>query len=263
VHHPDNESASRRLTLAGNSRRPVWTPDGRFVTFTSDREGTWSIWQRRADGSGVAEQLTTAADGEEHWPTSWSPDGRTLAFTVVQDGDVGTAAIWTLSLDSGEVERFYDVPDSPEDGAVFSAEGNWLAYWSRENGTDNQVWVQPFPARGGADKRQLTFEGGTYPVWSPDGRRLVYRRTFGSTSRPRLFEIDVDAGNTFGFSNERELPFEGFLIFNFSRDYDFAPDGRLLMVFPAEPGATEEAARQQIVITQNWHEELRRRVPPD
>jgi serine/threonine-protein kinase len=104
---PDTDSASRRLTLAGNSGRPVWTPDGKWVTFTSNRDGAWSIWRRRADGSGDAERLTTAADGEEHWPTSWHPDGRTFAFTVVQHGDPGTAAIWTLSLDgTGEPQLF-------------------------------------------------------------------------------------------------------------------------------------------------------------
>jgi hypothetical protein len=145
---------------------------------------------------------------------------------------------------------------------VFSSDGNWLAYWSRESGS-NQVWVQPFPARDGADRHQVTFDGGGHPVWSPDGRRLVYRRSHATTAEPRLFEIDVDTETSFKFGNERELPFEGFLIFSWYRDYDLAPDGRVLMVFPADPDAAGRSARQQIGITQNWHEELKRLVPTD
>src|SRR5262249_7176998 len=46
--------APRQLTSAGRNRYPVWSPDGIWVAFQSDREGDLGIWRQRADGSGTA-----------------------------------------------------------------------------------------------------------------------------------------------------------------------------------------------------------------
>ena len=75
----------QQLTFEGDNQRPIWTPDGQRITFSSDREGTMSLYSMPADGSGVAERLTTADEGTFHWPGSWAPDGQTLLFNV--DGD--------------------------------------------------------------------------------------------------------------------------------------------------------------------------------
>ncbi len=268
IFDPTDDRAIRPLTHEGNNGRPIWTPDAERVTFSSDRGGTWSIYWQLADGSGVTEPLTTAEEGTEHWPTSWSPDGRTLAFTIARSsGNYSEAGIWTLSLDGpGEPEPFYDVPNSPEDGGLFSPDGKWLTYWSREAGGRNEVWVQPFPPTGA--KYQLTQDGGTYPLWSPDARHIFYRRPFptavqGQGGQGGLMEIEVETGPPFEFGNERTLPIEDFLIFSFHRDYDITPDGeRFLMVFPTDPaGAGTETSAEQINIVLNWFEELKERVP--
>ena len=70
----------RRLTFGGNNRFPVWSADGRRVTFQSDREGDPAIFWQPADG-GTAERLTTPARGTSHAPESWSPDGQVLLFS--------------------------------------------------------------------------------------------------------------------------------------------------------------------------------------
>src|SRR6202030_1842180 len=54
----------------------------------------------------------------------------------------------------------------------FSPDGRWLAYSSDESGR-REIYVQPYPGPGG--KRQISTEGGTEPVWNPDGRELFYR----------------------------------------------------------------------------------------
>ena len=66
----------------------------------------------------------------------------------------------------------------------------------------------------------------------------------------------------FAFSNELTLPIEGFTVVSYYRDYDITPDGeRLAMVFPVDQTDGGEAARQQIILVQNWFEELRLLVP--
>jgi len=265
IYDLDSASAIRPLAQQeGNNSRPIWTPDGERIAFTSDRGGTPSVWWQPADGSGAAAPLTVAEDGTEHWPTSWSPDGRTLAFTVAGRNNPEESAIWTLSLDRPDApELFYDVPGSPEDGALFSPDGAWLAYWSRGGTGDNQVWVQPFPQTG-ANRHRLTEDGGTYPLWSTDGRHLYYRRAFSTTvGAVALNEIDVELGTSPAWGTERTLPLRDFLVFNWHRDYDVAPDGRFLMVFPADGERAETPARPGINIVLNWHQELTRLVPVD
>ena len=74
--------------------------------------------------------------------------------------------------------------------------------------------------------------------------------------------MDIVTQPAFAFSNEQTLPIDGFVVVGFYRDYDITPDGeRLVMVFPADRTESGEAARPQIIVVQNWFEELRRLVP--
>ena len=71
-------SAMRRLTFGGHNRGPVWSPDGQWIAFQSDREGEPAVFRQRADGTGTAERLTKPEAGSTHSPQSWSPDGANL-----------------------------------------------------------------------------------------------------------------------------------------------------------------------------------------
>ena len=89
-------------------------------------------------------------------------------------------------------------------------------------------------------------------------------RLGANTAGITLKSVDIVTQPAFAFSNEQTLPIDGFAVVGFYRDYDITPDGeRLVMVFPADRTDGGEAARPQIVIVQNWFEELRRLVPTD
>ena len=78
-----SRGALRRLTFGGGNGFPIWTPDGQYITFQSNRDRDLAVYRQRADGNGVAERLTRVADGEgAHQPESWSRDG-TLSFDVL------------------------------------------------------------------------------------------------------------------------------------------------------------------------------------
>ena len=242
----------RRLTLEGDNRRPIWTPDGERVTFASDREEMPGIYWQVADGSGVPERLTTVEEGTVHWPESWSPDGETLSFSVVSGGD---AAVWTLSRDSGTVpEVFVDEPESIIRSSAFSPDGKWLAYHSNESGSV-EVFVQPFPSTGA--KHRITQQGGSAPLWSLDGHELFY------LNGPRMMRIDITTDAAFAFGNEQVLGMQGFLRFGEGiRSYDITPDGqRFLMIFPQGETDSTAASTQRINVVQNWFEELKMLVP--
>ncbi len=254
VYDLEGDTQIRRLTLEGNNVHPLWTPDGERVTFASDREGTPGIYWQIADGSGVPERLTTAEEGTEHWPESWSPDGETLLLTVAHStNDWG---IWTLSQD-GEtmaLEVFADESGSIQRAPKFSPDGRWLAYHSNES-DGSQVYVQPFPKTGA--KHRVTQQIGLYPLWSPDVKELFY------TDIGQEMRIDITTEPAFAFGNEQVLGLRGFILPGGGiKPYDITPDGqRFLMVFPAAETDAGDPARQRINIVQNWFEELKERVP--
>ena len=201
-----------------------------------------SLYEMPGDGSGVAERLTTAEEGTFHWPGSWSPDGQTLLFNVekelLTDWD-----IWTLSTNSRETQSLYDTPDTLYVGAELSPNGRWLAYGWGPQSLDLNIFVEPFPPNG--SKRQISQNGGLFPLWSPDGDRLFYRSNIRSlgTGMGTLFSVDVVTEPDFGFGDQQTLPIEGFTVTAFHGDYDITPDGeRLLMVFPADQAEPGEAS---------------------
>jgi serine/threonine-protein kinase len=260
VYDLSGETAIRRLTEGGNNKHPIWTPDGQRVTFASDRDGAMSIYWQPADGSGVAERLTTAKEGTQHWPDSWSPDGRTLSYQVISGVDYD---LWTLSRHAPERSVVFVDGTQRQHGSVFSPDGRWLAYGSNEASPDDQIYVEPFPPTG--VKYQVTQASGAFPVWSPDGKALVYRRGATATTGEMgagLMQVEVVSESGFSWRNERRLPFERFLTFGGLRDYDMMPDGkRFVMVFRAGDSAPEERERPRVNVVLNWLEELKARVP--
>lgn len=73
------------FTFEGSNQFPVWTPDGKRLTFSSDRSGPWDIFWKSVDASGETEALN-ANPPNVPIPTSCSPDGRWIAFTSNQSG---------------------------------------------------------------------------------------------------------------------------------------------------------------------------------
>jgi serine/threonine-protein kinase len=238
----------RRLTVGGRNHCPVWSSDGKLIAFQSDRDGDRAIFAQAADGAGAAVRLTTPEPGESHTPESWSPDGRTLLLSVTTSSAVSLA---TLSVSDGRVDAFSDVSSAIAVNARFSPDGHWVAYARADRGMPSTIFVEPFPSTGA--KYQLVVQGppsvAHKPVWSPDGRELLYVPRLGGleavsvTTRPA-----VPVPRTFnpGAPAVRAL-------------YDITPDGRFVGVVPVgNTGAIYSAAQVEVVL--NWVEELKRLV---
>jgi eukaryotic-like serine/threonine-protein kinase len=257
IYVSDTASAAplRRLTFGGSNHDPVWNADGRQIAFQSDRERDRGIFAQPADGSGIAVRLTTPAAGESHTPECWSPDGRTLLLSVATSATVSLA---TLSMDDRRVSAFSDVTSVIPMNARFSPDGHWVAYGRADRGVASAIFVEPFPSTGA--KYQLAVPGplsvAHKPVWSPDGRELLYVPRLGG------FEaVSVTTRPTFAFGRAVPVPR------NFNPGappvralYDITPEGRFVGVVPVgDSGAIYSAPRVEIVL--NWFEELKRLVP--
>ena len=234
-----------RLTSEGNNSWPIWTPDGKRVTFTSNKGGADNLFWKLADGSGPDERLTTS----KHVQTarSWSPDGQQLVF---EDTDPSTDNdLWVLPLQGNRRPRPFLRTPFPEGWARLSPDGHWLAYVSKELAL-TEVYVQPFPDGGG--KYQISTTGGTEPVWSRDGRELFYR------NGNKMMAVDISALPAFSAGKPKVL-FESadYDRISTTPDYDVSLDGqRFLMLRAAGP----QSATPYVVVL-NWFEELKRLAP--
>lgn len=221
---------------------PIWTPDGKRVTFGSNRAGAMDIYWTLADGSEPEIALLTAPLAQ--WPTSWSPDGRRLAYTE-EDPTTGFD-IWVLTL-QGERRPFLRTPFD-ERTASFSPDGSWLAYVSNESSRD-EIYVRPYSGTG--QKFQISTEGGTEPVWARSGLELFYR------NGDRMMSVAVSANPTFR-AEKPKLLFEG----GYERagpltSYDVAADGQRFAMIRSEA----QLAPSPITVVLNWFEELKAKVP--
>jgi serine/threonine-protein kinase len=246
-------SELRRITFGGDNRFPVWSRDGRRITFQSGRDGDRAIWWQLVDG-GRAERLTRPAKGEEHVPESWSPDGRHLLFTSANaptwpfPSRAVSHELRVLSLQDMNIQSFGAASSSEFMSATFSPDGRWVAYavsMGARDSRDRGVFVEPFPPTG--EKHQAPRSAGRdfHPVWAPDGKALFYIPQSGAptlsvptTTRPSV---------VFGAPVELDrMPRPGLQSWQ-PRGYDVLPDGRFLSV-SLEPGAAE------IRVTLNWFE---------
>jgi len=243
IYDLENESL-RRLTFEGGSLE-TWSPDGKRIIFRGrDEEGQLAISRQLADGSGPMEHLTVPST-IGMFPGSLTPDGKVLAF-----GNGGNIFLLPMEGDS-EPQPFITSPNE-ECCSKFSPDGNWIAYVSDELGL-NHVYVSPYP---NPSVKWLASgeEGGTEPVWSPDGDELFYR------SRNRMMVVSVQTEPTFR-PGRPEVLFEGsYITTRIGRFaypyYDISPDGQRFLMIQAVEGSIG-----QINVITNWFEELKRLVP--
>lgn len=154
-----------RLTFGASAESyPVWTPDGRRIIYSSDRDGVANLYWQAADGTGEAERLTKG--GQSQSPYSTSPDGKYVVFREVSKSG-GDSNLLALALNGDRTPRSLMATPASELSGEISPDGRWLAYESTESGR-SEIYVRPWPSV--ADGRwQVSANGGRAPLWSRDG----------------------------------------------------------------------------------------------
>jgi Tol biopolymer transport system component len=224
-------------------RRPIWSPDGARLAFSSNRKGQFNLYIRSFAGSGTEELLLE--DDRETFPTDWSSDGRYILFHT--RGDPKTLSdVWALPL-SGDRKPIPVVQTQfRELEAVFSPDGRWIAYTSEESGRF-EVYVTPFPGPG--RKWQVSTSGGDLPHWSGTGREIFF---VGTGERIMAAEVSA-SGDTFQVGRTQQL-FE----IRSQRPgnvFDVTPDGQRFLVNTAP----QLQISVPITLVVNWPAELKKK----
>ena len=201
------------LTFGGVNAAPLWTPDGRRVTFSrQEKWGRYRILCVSADGVGEAESLVES--DRKLFASSWSSAGDQLAY--LRDDPTTGYDVWVLEAKTNKSVPFLNTRFS-ETFPEFSPDGQWLAYVSNESGKA-EVYVQSYPDKN--KKIQISSGGGSAPCWKRDGRQLYF------LSSTRLMVVDVAAGPSFGTARVL-LDYYGYDFLGTPvRSYDLHPDGR-------------------------------------
>jgi serine/threonine-protein kinase len=250
IYELSGASSIRQLTFGGKNRFPIWSSDGRYVAFQSDRAGDLGIFQQRADGTGTAERLTTAEMGTAHVPDAWSGNGSQLVFEEMKDSRY---TLQMLSVRERQIAAVGDIQMPLYLNATLSPDGRWVAYRSSSAGA-SAVSVEPLPPTGA----KYLIGNGIHPVWSQDGNALFFRQL--TTGEFMVTRVISKSG--FSFTNPEILPlsFTDRTSNSTVRNHDILPDGRFLGVVSVqqEQGGT---STNRINVVLNWFEELKQRVP--
>ena len=253
---PAHDGAWLRQPAALESRRCA-------VAFTARRDGRLELRSNAKDGTGASELFASFDDAVlDARPASWAPDGVTLAIDVASPDtgfDIGLLRVDPVDGNPPPWQPLIQTDDDEQKPAI-SPDGRWIAYQA-DYGGSSQIYVERFPDLG--YRRQVSVGSSIHfnATWSRDGSALFYVRVSPLAVMRASVGADASGAPVVGTA---EVQFtHGF--FNSPvtyRTWDLAPDAdRILMIVGAgDVLIGEQESRDQIIITQNWVEELRRLV---
>jgi Tol biopolymer transport system component len=228
---------ARLTTDPADDSDPIWSPDGRWIVFSSGRDGGQDLYRRASSGAGHDEQLLRTP--RTKYPTSWSRDGRFILFTSREENTGWD--IWLRPLE-GKPAPVISTP-AVDIEPQLSPNGRWLAYTSDESGRMD-VYVRPFRAGGGM--WLISPGGGSDPRWRDDSSELYYL----SPDRA-LMAVSVNAAVPHGASVPKLLfqtRASGPLGLGVRFNYAVAPGGRRFLITADVP----EATSSPINVVLNW-----------
>jgi len=218
-----------RATFGRDGHDATWTPDGQHITYTSFKNNVLGVY-RTKPGSGSDPDSMLAAPTLGYTGV-WLRDGSGLVTTATNVkpssqsdiafiGNKGRGPITPVIVNSFRTHYPSISPD-----------GKRLAYVSDQSGAD-EVYVRPWNREG--EQVLISQNGGTEPIWSPDGRHLFYR---GNTAQGvDLIEASIATTPAVRVTGRRVL----FSVTDMAggvphANYDISPDGRTFAMVRRSP----------------------------
>ena len=199
------EGGQAKLIAGGMSfdSQPRFSPDGKWIAFLSDREGTENVWIMRSDGTG-AKQVSKDPNSDFTSP-SWAPEGNYIFVSKAPFG-IGTNEIWMYHVDGGtgvQITKSKPAPTTRRQdrhnatGVTASPDGKYLYYAVRRGPFSYNVqfplWRIARRDRKTGDEDDIVdqLESAFRPVISPDGKQLLYVTRYETETGLRLRNLET------------------------------------------------------------------------
>ena len=177
-------STTQITNWPGLDAYPSLSPEGNAVAYSSDHGGSFEIYVKLLTPG--ARELQLTSDGQLNFQPAWSPDGKLIAYYSEK-----RHGIWIVPAMGGAERQLTEFGSNP----AWSPDGSLIAFHSRGSADleatggfgalpPSTLWL--IPAQGG-DAKQITPMGKPpgghgVPSWSPDGKRIVFVATDGSSN---------------------------------------------------------------------------------
>src|SRR5262245_38560067 len=167
-------TATRITDVFNDARQPMWSPDGKWITFFGYRDGGYDIWTVAPDGS-QQHQLTWGPFDDRE--PIWSHDGTRVAFSSDRGDPLGSDYnIWTLDTRTGDLRQL--TKDPADDYMPSWSPDDTEIVFASTRGDGQGVWAIKV---GDGTERKVSSAGGRVdaPSWGPGGQ-IVYHVTTGA-----------------------------------------------------------------------------------
>jgi Tol biopolymer transport system component len=241
IHDLARDTRTRFTVGSGDESGPVWSPDGRRLSFFSCCESGKSSL-RIKDLSDTTSTGQSPFQSGFNGPSDWSSDGRFIIYS--QNEPTTQQDVWVLPL-SGEQKPFpFLQTQFDEKFARFSPDGRWVAFMSNESGRD-EIYVTRFDQP--SEKWRISTAGGRSPRWRRDGKELFYL-----AADKKLMSVTVKSAAAMF---EASAPTALFKIDSiFEGDYEVTADGQRFLINSSVAGAQSSP----FTVVLNWTKDLKR-----
>jgi len=178
---------------------PVWSPDGRYIAFCRIQKGDTGIYIVPALGGAERKVRDTHWEERDFYEVfwyfgrlSWSPDGKSLAFSDRMNSTEPTS-IYLLSLDSLAVRKLTSTSGHPGDyNPSFSPDGETLAF---NRGSQGVTSIYTIPVARGEEHHVITgSQFGWGLAWTGDGRDIVFGKAAWLARSGWLWKVSANGG---------------------------------------------------------------------
>lgn len=216
-----SSAGGRALQITSNAAydsRPVWSPDGKKLAFSSDRMGSWDVFIVNKEG-GTPMRLTTHSGKE--YPITFKDNDTVLyaayglpASQSIQFASPSFSQVYAVSTKGGRPTLFSTLPmediSVSRDGKQFlfhdkkGYEDPWRKHQTSSIARD--IWRCSSDKKGFSSYVRLTYFAGEdrSPVWSPDGRFFYYLSEESGTFN--VMKRSVDGGMPKGLTQYKKHP---------------------------------------------------------
>jgi tricorn protease len=144
---------------------PRWSPNGKWIAFTSDRSGREEIWI--SDELGKTPKKLSDADCEKG-SIAWAPDSKSLLWSGSDH------KLRKVDVDSGKTDVLASSNSGNISNPQFAPDGKWISYAKQDPLLRYQVWIRNLES---GDEHPITsdqFQYSNNAKWTPDGKRLLF-----------------------------------------------------------------------------------------